>query len=377
MAQKQISPNATIYFKDQSIQSAYINFNRINDYSEINYRQKTESKPETIKPQKVDSIVSKDRKFIYSTRTIGDQNYFQQKLIGGYADLFHLKDETRDERYFVSHPVHGEQELSMKSKKASNSGKTYNQETKQYLGTLSLLLKDCQPEYLNNTKFNIRSISKTLKAYNECKNKLTYIAEEIEKKPEFRIAFMGGANFTTISTNNQSLTGDFGYQTGMDLGMELIFIPTFTKSHFQVALGINYSDKGGEAEYLRQRFDRAIIDYEMIAFDLSLRYSFLPSTSKLNPYIGVFANKSFFLKDQGERMLRVSDSDGNTDYLIDLGVSFPNSFPLTFSAEAGMNYKLTNKSGLTFNANIFQHNDGEAFFETKGYALQLGYYIAL
>lgn len=375
-AQQQKTQNATIYFKDKPSEKVYINFNKIKDYFELSYSQTAESDSEKLKPSEVDSIVSNNENFIFSTRTIGSTEFFQQKLVGGHADLYYLKDNKRNVRFFVSHKNHEEQELSMKSKKAEIDGKTFDQETKQYLGTLSLLLSDCAPENLNSTHFSIRSLSRTIKKYNECKGRLAYVANEVEQKPEFRLAFMGGANFTTITTNYQTLTGDFGYSTGLDLGMELIFIPTFANSHFHVALGLNYSDKGGEADYLRQRFDRAIINYEMIAVDLSVRYNFLPTSSKLNPYVGIFANKSFFLQDQDARMLKVAE-DGNTDYLIDLGVDFPNAFPLTFSVEAGVNYQLTDKSGLSFNANIFKHEDGEGFFDAKGYAIQLGYYIAL
>ncbi|MDX1543076.1 MAG: hypothetical protein R3214_03945, partial [Christiangramia sp.] len=302
--------------------------------------------------------------------------YLQKKIVGGYADLFYLRDHENKLRFYVSHEDHGDQELTIKTSKTDIGGKTYNRESKQYLGTLALLFNDCPQENLASTKYTIKSLSRIFIDYNNCKNNLSYTAEEIHKKPEVRVAFMGGANFTTITTGYETLTGDFGYQSGMDIGMELSIIPAFADSHFSFVLGVNYSDKGGEAEYLRQRFERAVIDYQMIAIDLSVRYNFLPPSAKLNPYIGIFANKSFFLKSQEERMRKIAD-DGNSDYLIDIGIHFPNSFPLSFSAEAGLNYLLNDNSGLTLNANLYKYDDGEGFFEAKGYAVQAGYFISL
>lgn len=366
--------NAIIYQKNGKNIPASVKFEQISNYQNLKYADEN-GNTQSIVASQIDSVVSNSRKFILKSKSFEDQIYLMKLLVGGYSNLYFFKDKYRKPHYIAEHPSYGMQELVQTSTKANSSGKTYNNQTKKYLGTLSILFGDCKPEKLGHTSLSNKSLSAVFISYNECKKQQSYVADEISENSKLRFALLGGVNFTTIHSAFESID-TFDSQTGPEAGIEIAYVPTALKSKINVLLGINYSKKGGETVYPYQNYDKVVIEYPMIGLDFAVRYHFLPATSKINPFLGMYVNKSFILNSRDERMKKVAEN-GNSAPYVDLDLQFNSSMNLAFGPQLGIDYLISKNSGLILLAKTYNLDDGHNYFQAKGAAVQIGYFYQL
>lgn len=363
----------TVTFNDGKQKEGYIPADKLEKYTQINFKEEPAAAFSQIKPEEVSSIESING-FNILTHNVDGQDYFLEALVTGEANLFLVEDKTGSSRFFALIEENQFQELTENKTIKVIEGKTFSNSSKVYLGILEMLFKDCRPENLEKTRLSYTSLTKVFTDYNECKDNLTY-ASTGREKGEIRLTFLGGININQVNQKISSLADNFESQTGLSAGLEISYIPSFFSSRIEGALGIFYSEKGGKGNYVLSNYQTAEFDYRLIEATLSTRYYLLKSTSRLNPYLGLNINKGF-LTNKESAALKYNE-EGEKFYLYkgsftELGTG--TAFYLSY--EAGFNFKLTDQNGLKMRASYYSHHDGIKMYQFSGLTLQAGYYFS-
>lgn len=365
--------SVTVTFSDGKQKEGYIPADKLEKYTHINFKEEPAAAFSQIKPEEVRSIESING-FHILTHTLNGKEYFLEALVTGEANLFLVEDETGSSRFFALVEENQFQELTEKKTVKVIEGKTFSNSSKVYLGILEVLFNDCRPEKLEKTRLSYNSLTKAFTDYNECKGNLTY-ASTVREKGELRLTFLGGININQVDPKISSLADNFDSQTGLSAGLEISYIPSFFSSRIEGALGIFYSEKGGNGNYVLSNYQTAEFDYRLLEVTLSTRYYLLKSTSRLNPYLGLNINKGF-LTNKESAALKYNE-EGEKFYLYkgsftELG----NGTAFYLGYEAGLNYTLADQNGLKMRASYYAHHDGIKMFQFSGLTLQAGYYFS-
>lgn len=364
----------TIYFNNETLKKGNLEFD-ITEFQNFEFYSNTSSNKEKISADEVRLITDASNNEIYKSYQYNNKKFLMKLLVGGDIDLYYFIDENSNQHYITESKEFGRKELIQTIDTKKIDSKSYSVSTKQFIGTMKVLFKDCISEDIENTRFKLKSLSKEFEDYNNCKGNLTYSSSIPNEKPEIRLALISGGNFTRIETHYETLVEDFDTSTGLTVGAEISYIPMIIDSKITAVFGIFYTNKGGVANSLRQSFDKLEVDYQAMELSFSLRYNFFKHNKKINPFLGIGLNKGFLLNDESQRLTTISDNGDRRPYENSAIAVNANTFNLGPQFEGGLNYLLNEKSGVILKAMYFNSTDKNEIFKAKGFSIQAGYLI--
>ena len=368
----------TITFKSGVSKSVLITSDDINNSISIKYKTASYDDFQTVTPENIESIIANDNSVILKTFKNTNGSFFLNQIVGGAADLYYYSDKSGSTKYVAYTEDVGFKPLNRIESSMKKDGKEFNKNTKEYLGVLNLIFTDCKDNIvLENIKFTARSLANAFTSYNECKNELNFTSFSLDKKTKFRIGILGGADVNSLKTNTSVAANGKG-ETNFSIGTEFVLIPAFFQSKLMPFISLNYANTGGTADYLSTpEFDQVLLDFKLIELYSGLRYSLAPMSSKLNPFIGLSARKSFIL-DHENSILKVANDNSTPSKPLYDGNPYKNlgnSMKLGFHFQAGVNYRLTPNQGVIFKADYSSMHESLGEFQFNRFKLEVGYYF--
>jgi len=371
---------ATINFENGISESVLISTDYLNNSKSIRYQSSANNSSKTAVPEIVNNISADDSSFFLQSYEQNGKHYFLQLAVGGAADLYYYFDNSNWIKYIVYNDKYGFKELNNSKSLVQKQGKKFSQNSREYLGVLSLIFSDCDAEIdYKNIRLKIQSLSNSFINYNQCKNELNFSSKSLKSKNKFRIALTGGADINSLNTNTPVASNGKG-EANFTIGTELVFIPAFFNSSLTPFISLNYSQTGGKADYLSTpEFDKLILEMKLIEIYTGLRYNLLARSSKINPFVGVSMGKSFLL-NHNTSIMKVSLDNSSPSVPLYDGNPYKvlgKSMKLGFHYQLGFNYQLSEKQGLIFKADYSSMFEDLGEFQFNRFRLEGGYYFDL
>lgn len=252
--------------------------NNMDYYENSQYCEFQETGTESVKrfyPWDITGYRFTDGKYYISKMVDGNQ-LFMEYMINGILDIYFYQDENGDNHYYAAKDSLDLHELKYSKEIRYLKGKSYEYESKLYIGVLNYLTQDCgemaddlQSAHAPNHQ-NLIGFAKEYHNY-KCKGEQCIIYEKkIPRK--IKVAVYGGSNlfFSTISNLDRKLFSSFGYQFMFQQAQrrERLYIGIGLFSEGKMDLGKRYVRIPFSVNYLSQSKGFS----PCFAYEFDLRY---------------------------------------------------------------------------------------------------------
>ncbi|GAA0727416.1 hypothetical protein GCM10009430_35470 [Aquimarina litoralis] len=318
-----------------------------------------------------------------TSQTLNLRTVFMEVLIEGKADLLFYRDENKNNHFFLKSKKSDLKELKVQKRISNNKNFIF----KEFIGILNLEFNDCNDisKEINSTKFSLKGLAKTFKAYNNCVNELGFVSERIGRKAIQSINISVGYNFASIKESAPNLRGrDFASSSNPVLGLEYSYNPNFFNSHLSFNIGLNYNEINTDGEYVRsnifsRNFETTRVNLKLLNIKLGAQYFLFETRKKINPVLGVYYINSRIL-NKDDAYLRINE-DGDQEFLYSDGPTNIVGSTSGFGLEIGADFLISTKSSIQFRAgyenigdfleNIDSNYPIQSYFFKLGYSLNL------
>lgn len=212
-------------------------------------------------------------------------------------------------KFFVEKDSSGLQQLKNDTKEVMLDGRPALQESRQYIGTLNILLFDCpaMSSIIGNTKLNERPLTALILEYNRCKGGNNVVYKSKKRWTKLVVGVTGGLNISRLNVDRNAqfpeLQSNYSDYKSPITGISFdVFSPRINE---RISLHADffyvrskYYQYDQYQPYVTIERDYVTIDLQQIKIPISIRYTF--PTSGFTPYFNIGLSSTFNFRSKSE-----------------------------------------------------------------------------